>query len=145
MRISEVAALVGVPTATVRYYERRGLIAEAARTPAGYRQYGLEAARRLRFIKHAQALGFSLEEIQQMLALSVEDPAACARVEATTRDKIRTVRQRLAELQRLEHTLQDLVRACEQQRPTGPCPILAVLSDGDAGDRRITRGSRAHA
>lgn len=133
MRISEVAALAGVPTATVRYYERRGLVAEAARTAAGYRQYGPDAARRLRFIKHAQELGFSLEEIQQMLELSIEDPASCARVEATTREKIRAVRQRLVELQRLERTLQDLVRACEQQRPTQLCPVLAVLSDDENG------------
>ena len=145
MRISEVAALAGVPTATVRYYERRGLIAEAGRTPAGYRQYGREAARRLRFIKHAQELGFTLDEIQQMLALSVDDPAACARVETATREKIRAVRQRLAELRRLERTLQDLVHACEQQRPTEPCPILSVLSDGDAGDLPGTHSSRIHA
>lgn len=129
MRIGELAGLVGVPTATVRYYERRGLVTEAARTEAGYRQYGPEAARRLRFIRHAQELGFSLEEIQQMLELRVEDPAACARVEATTREKVRAVRQRLAELQRLERTLQDLVRACEQHGPSEPCPILAVLAD----------------
>lgn len=145
MKISEVAALAGVPTATVRYYERRGLIAEAARTTAGYRQYGPDAARRLRFIKHAQELGFALDEIQQMLALSIDDPESCARVEATTREKIRAVRQRLAELQRLERTLQDLARACEQQRRTQPCPILAVLSDDDAGTPRTTLRSRAHA
>lgn len=145
MRISEVAALAGVPTATVRYYERRGLIAEAARTPAGYRQYGPEAARRLRFIKHSQELGFSLEEIQQMLALRIDDPAACARVEATTREKIQAVRQRLAELRRLERTLQDLVHACDRQRPTEPCPILGVLSDDDSGDPRMTHRSRVHA
>lgn len=60
MRIGEIAALAGVPTATVRYYERRGLIAAPARSRAGYRQYGLETARRLRFIKRAQALGFTL-------------------------------------------------------------------------------------
>ena len=136
MRIGELAALAGVPTATVRYYERRGLVTEAARTEAGYRQYGPEAARRLRFIKHAQDLGFSLEEIQQMLELRVEDPAACARVEATTREKIQAVRQQLEELQRLERTLQDLLGACEQHRPSEPCPVLAVLSDR-ANDARV--------
>lgn len=129
MRIGELAAMAGVPTATVRYYERRGLVTEATRTDAGYRQYGPEAARRLRFIKHAQELGFSLEEVQQMLALRVDDPAACARIETTTREKIRSVRQRLTKLQRLERTLQGLVRACEQHAPSEPCPILAVLAD----------------
>lgn len=148
MRIGEVAALAGVPTATVRYYERRGLVAEAARTDAGYRQYGPEAARRLRFIRHAQELGFTLEEIQQMLELRVDDPASCAQVEATTREKVRTVRQRLAELQRLERTLQDLVAACERHRPADPCPILAVLADeadGELGEVRSESEARAHA
>lgn len=144
MRIGEMAAQAGVPTATVRYYERRGLIAEATRTPAGYRQYGEETARRLRFIKHAQELGFSLEEIQQMLELRVEDPAACARVEATTRRKIRAVRQRLTELKRLELTLQELVGSCEQHGRTEPCPILAVLTD-DAEQRSTGRSARLRA
>lgn len=142
MRIGEVAALAGVPTATVRYYERRGIIAEVARSAAGYRQYGPDAARRLRFIKHAQELGFTLGEIQQMLELRIENAEACARVEATTREKIRAVRQRLAELTRLERTLQDLVRACEQHVTAQPCPILAVLSD-DVDGRRADAGTRA--
>ncbi len=141
MRIGEMAALAGVPTATVRYYERRGLIAQPRRTAAGYRQYGPDAARRLRFIRHAQELGFSLEEVQQMLELRAEDPAACARVEATTRERIELVRQRLAELKRLESTLQALVRSCESNSPTEPCPILAVLADDDhlEGSRRSAR------
>jgi MerR family mercuric resistance operon transcriptional regulator len=142
MKIGEVAALAGVPVATVRYYERRGLIADAERTPSGYRQYDAGAARRLRFIKHAQALGFSLEEIEQMLALRSGDPAACARVEAVTREKVLVVRQRLAELQRLERTLQELAGACARHEPAEPCPVLAVLHD-DAP--RAQRGARAHA
>ena len=109
MRIGEVAALAGVPVPTVRYYERRGLIADAERTPSGYRRYDADAARRLRFIRHAQELGFSLDEVRQMLALRTDDPAACARIEALTRDKVRAVRERLVELERLEHTLQALV------------------------------------
>lgn len=142
MKIGETAALAGVPTATVRYYERRGLIAPPTRTASGYREYGTEAARRLRFIKHAQELGFTLEEIQQMLELRIEDPAACAQVEATTREKIRAVRHRLAELKHLERTLQTLVGTCERHRPSEPCPILTVLAD-DAG--RGGTGPRARA
>lgn len=132
--IGEVAAMVGIPTATVRYYERRGLIADPARTAAGYRQYGPDAGRRLRFIKHAQELGFALEEIQQMLELSIEDPVSCARVEMVAREKVRTVRQRLKELQRLERVLRSLTRDCEQRRPSEPCPVLAVMSADDIGE-----------
>lgn len=141
MKIGEVAALAGVPVATVRYYERRGLIAEAERTPSGYRQCDADTARRLQFIKHAQALGFALEDIQQMLELRSDDQAACARIEALTRDKVHTVRQRLTELQRLERTLQDLVGACARHELTEPCPVLAVLGDAEPSRRR----ARAHA
>ena len=144
MKIGEVAALAGVPVATVRYYERRGLIADAERTPSGYRQYDADAARRLRFIKHAQELGFSLDEVQQLLALQTDDPASCARVQSVTRERIRTVRERLAELERLERTLQELVGACERHAPTAPCPVLAVLSH-DTGVQRSAQRASAHA
>lgn len=146
MLIGEVAALAGMPTATVRYYERRGLIAEPSRTPAGYRQYGPDTQRRLRFIKHAQELGFSLEEIQQMLELSIADPASCARVEVVTREKVRTVSVRLKELQRLERVLRDLVRGCDHRGPSQPCPILSVLLENDIVEPRNSPGrSRNHA
>lgn len=136
MTIGEVAALAGIPTATVRYYERRGLIAPTPRTASGYRRYDAEAARRLRFIRHAQTLGFSLEEVQQLLAFSADDPAACARVEETTREKVRAVRQRLDELRRLERTLQELAGACARHDAAEPCPILGFLTDDSAPSSR---------
>lgn len=145
MLIGEVAALAGMPTATVRYYERRGLIAEPSRTPAGYRQYGPDTGRRLRFIKHAQELGFALEEIQQMLALTMADPASCARVQVVTREKVRTVSVRLKELHRLERVLRDLVHGCDHRGPSEPCPILSVLSENDIVEPRDSRGRlRSH-
>ena len=134
MRISEVAALAGVGAATGRYYERRGLIAAAPRTAAGYRQYGADAARRLRFIKHAQVLGFSLEEIRDMLELRADDRVACARVEATAREKLLSIRQRIDELDRLSRTLADLVHACEHHRPAEACPILLSVADAASPD-----------
>ena len=135
MTIGELAARAGVPTATVRYYEPRGLLAAAPRTPAGYRQYDAESARRLRFIKHAQALGFSLEEVAELLALRVSDPASCARVEETSREKIDRVRARIQELRRLELVLEGLVRACNTHEPTDECPVLAALSDEAVGEQ----------
>ena len=144
MRIGELAAKVGVPTPTVRYYERRGLLAEASRTAAGYRQYGDDAVRRLRFIRHAQELGFSLEDVQALLDLRASDSSACVRVAAATREKIRSVRQRLAELRHLERTLGALVSACERHPLADPCPVLAVLSEEAAapGGRRLTDARR---
>lgn len=127
MTIGEVAALAEVPPATVRYYERRGLIAAAPRTRAGYRVYGEDTAERLRFIRHAQRLGFSLEEIQELLSLRVHDPRACRHVESVAREKVRVIEQRVLELRRIQRTLENLVRSCEARRPTDECPVLAAL------------------
>ena len=131
MKIGEVAALAGVPVATVRYYERRGLIADAQRTASGYRQYDADAARRLGFIKHAQELGFSLREIHELLGLRVRHGAACDAVERKTRQKIEVVQQRISDLKRMKRTLERLAAACAARRPTDDCPILEVLEDHD--------------
>lgn len=129
MTIGELAAAAGVPAATVRYYEQRGLLAPAPRTPAGYRVYDADGVRRLRFIKHAQALGFSLEDVQELLALRVTDPRSCARVEATTESKLRHVRERIREFRRMERVLESLLHSCEAREATDECPVLAALAD----------------
>ena len=130
MIIGDVAALAGVPTATVRYYERRGLIAKPPRTESGYRQYGQEVVERLRFIKRAQELGFTLEEIHDLLDLRVEDTAACLMVEAKTREKLEQVRRKIRELQRLEAALEGLAVSCRNRTPTAECPMLEALAGG---------------
>lgn len=129
LTIGGVAALTGVPAATVRYYERRGLISPASRTSAGYRQYDADAAQRLRFIRHAQALGFSLAEVEELLAPRADDAAACPRVAAASRRKIRIIEQRIGELDRVKRTLEGLVRSCDAHQPSDPCPVLASLGD----------------
>lgn len=132
LSIGQVAAAADVNIQTIRYYERRGLFPNPRRTPSGYRQYGDEAVARLRFIKHAQELGFSLHEIQELLALRVRHAAACDAVERKTRAKIALVEGRIGELQRLKRTLERLAAACEARRPTADCPILEVLEDDHA-------------
>ena len=128
MTIGELALAAGVPAATVRYYEQRGLLAPAPRTQAGYRVYDTDGVRRLRFIKHAQTLGFSLEDVRELLALRVTEPASCTRVEATTRHQLRHVRERIRELRRMERVLASLLRACEARQATDECPVLAALA-----------------
>lgn len=129
LTISQVATAADVNVQTIRYYERRGLFPTPRRTPAGYRQYSDDAVARLRFIKHAQNLGFSLQEIQELLGLRVRHGAACDAVERKTRRKIEVVQQRIRDLQRMKRTLQRLAAACAARRPTDDCPILEVLEE----------------
>src|SRR5213594_4395956 len=131
LTIGQVADAADVNIQTIRYYERRGLFPNPRRTPSGYRQYGDDAVARLRFIKHAQDLGFSLQEIQELLRLRVRHGAACDSVERKTRQKIEVVQQRIRDLQRMRRTLERLAAACAARRPTDDCPILEVLEDDD--------------
>ena len=131
LTIGQVANAADVNIQTIRYYERRGLFPTPQRTPAGYRQYAVDAVARLRFIKHAQELGFSLQEIQELLGLRVRPGAACDAVERKTRRKIEVVQQRIRDLQRMKRTLERLAAACMARRPTDSCPILEVLEDHD--------------
>ena len=134
LTIGAVAAAAEVNVQTIRYYERRGILLALRRTASGYRQYAADAVSRLRFIKHAQELGFSLKEIQELLALRVRHGASCDAVERRTREKIMLVEQRIRDLQRMKRTLQTLAAACAARRPTDDCPILEALEDhGDSG------------
>jgi MerR family mercuric resistance operon transcriptional regulator len=127
LTISRLAQLGGVNLETVRYYERRGLLPKPPPTEAGYRQFSPEAAQRLRFIKRAQELGFSLEEVRE-LALRVE-PGNCADVRARAHAKIANIEEKMKTLAAMKSTLRGLVNQCEQSASTSECVILASLED----------------
>ena len=129
MTIGQVASGAGVNIQTVRYYERRGLLPRAPRTASGYRLYDPDAVVRLRFIKRAQDLGFSLEEIAELLELRVEHGATCAAVETKAKEKIAMVEKKIGELERMKTVLVELSRACDLREPTSDCPILETLSE----------------
>ncbi len=131
LTIGQVATAADVNIQTIRYYERRGLFPTPQRTASGYRQYAEDAVARVRFIRHAQQLGFSLKEIQELLALRVRHGAACDAVLLKTRAKTALVEGKIRELQRLKRTLEQLAAACEARRPTADCPILAALEEDD--------------
>ena len=132
LKIGQLAAQARVNVETVRYYERRGLIAEPRRTTSGYRQYSEEAVRRIRFIRRAQDLGFSLKEIAELLDLRVRSAAACGEVERRALDKIALVEEKIGHLGRIKDALERLAQACEAREPTGDCPILETLeTEGD--------------
>ena len=129
MKIGSVAEAAGVEVSTVRYYERRGLLAEPPRTDSGYRQYDESVIDRIRFVRQAQDLGFTLEEIEELLDLRVEDPASCGVVEEASRAKLRSVDEKIRDLRRLRAVLAGLVRACEEKEATDECPVLAMLEE----------------
>ena len=133
MTIGKLADSAGVNVATVRYYERRGIIPEPPRTDSGYRQYNAGAVSRLRFIKRAQDLGFTLEEIEDLLALRVDDTAACQAVESATRTKLASVESKIRELERLRAVLRRLVHSCEERERTAECPVLEMLEQEAEG------------
>jgi MerR family mercuric resistance operon transcriptional regulator/MerR family gold-responsive transcriptional activator of gol and ges genes len=129
--IGRLAKAAGVNIQTVRYYERRRLLAPTARTLAGYRVYGEEAVRRLRFIKNAQALGFTLEEIAGLLRLRVDSTARCGDVQRRAEGKLAKVAAKLKDLQAMARVLRQLIQSCQSGQPTDRCPILKSLEQGN--------------
>lgn len=135
--IDRLAKEGGVNIETIRYYERRNLISPTARKPSGYRLYGPDAVKRLRFIKNAQALGFTLEEIGGLLNLRVDSAARCGDVQRRAQAKLTMVQAKLRDLESIAHVLKDLVRSCRAGQPTERCPILKTL---ESNERRTTDG-----
>ena len=136
LTIGQLANRTGVNIQTVRYYERRGLLASPARTGSGYRQFAPEAVARLRFIRRAQDLGFSLEEIRGLLALRIEraSSSSCERVRVATEKKVRLVDQKIEELRQIKRNLERLLVACRARKPTGECPILDAIESAAEGE-----------
>lgn len=123
--IGSLAKATDVHIETIRYYQRRGLVAEPSKPLGGIRRYDEVHARRLRFIKHAQTLGFSLEEVADLLAL--DDGQHCRDAERLGRKKLATVRERIAQLRRVEQALTSLVEQCQCNRGEVQCPLIASL------------------
>lgn len=129
LTIGRLARLAGVNLETIRYYERRGLLPKPARTEAGYRQFTSDSARRLRFIRRAQELGFSLEEISDLLSLAVAPEQNRATIRAQAKAKIEDINRKIAGLHAMRHTLDELVTRCEQCGTSVECPIVASLDE----------------
>lgn len=131
LTIGELARTVGVAAETLRYYERRGLVAPSRRSASGYRLYDGEARERLRFIRRAQALGFSLEEVAELLAISDNPEADAGEVKALTERRMADIEARLQDLERLRDGLRALSDRCPGHGPTEECPILGALTADD--------------
>jgi MerR family mercuric resistance operon transcriptional regulator len=129
LTISRLAQLGGVNLETIRYYERQGLLPAPPRTAAGYRVFPREAARRLRFIKRAQELGFSLSEISELLALRMKPGTKHADMRTRAEAKIADIEQKIQSLQAMKKTLRQLTERCEGCGPLAECPILESLDE----------------
>jgi len=127
MRIGEVAGRAGVGIETVRYYEREGLLATPRRRPSGYREYDESAIARLQFIRRTKELGFSLDEIKQLLGLWFNASTRCVHVRERAAGKIADIEHKIRSLQGMKRALKKLVAQCEQRNSLDECPLLEGL------------------
>ena len=125
--IGQLSKAVGVPVSTIRYYERAGLLRPDARTGGNYRAYAEGSVARLRFIRAAQATGFSLKDIRELLALTGSDESPCEEVETVTRKRLEEVRQRIRELRHVEQVLAKSLEACCQGQSLDLCNEIGRL------------------
>jgi Hg(II)-responsive transcriptional regulator len=131
LTIGQVARNAGVGVETVRFYERQGLIARPDRPDAGYRRYSHEVVRRIRFIRRAKDLGFTLAEIQELLELRADPVITCSDVRERAAAKIQAIDDRMRGLERMRGALQRLVDLCPADGPLTACPILEMLGDDE--------------
>lgn len=129
MTIGKVARQAGVGVETVRFYEREGLIEEPPRRASGYRQYPCETVSRIRFIRRAKELGFTLKEIKELLSLRASPKSRCADVRKRAQSKIEDIEDKMRALQRMKDALVKLTAACSGRGPVTDCPILDALED----------------
>ena len=125
LTIGLLAKRSGVNVETIRYYQRRHLLQEPSKPLGGYRQYSSESVTRVRFIKRAQALGFTLEEITGLLGL--DERKTCLETRDVAAQKVALIEQKIADLSRMKKALSRLVRACDASSAGEPCPIIHLL------------------
>ena len=126
LTIGAVAKAAAVNVETIRYYHRLGLIEQPAKPLGGVRRYADDAVDRVRFIKRAQQLGFSLREIRRLLALG--EAQSCASARSLAEEKLGLVKARIADLERMRGVLEKLIARCQVRRGKIACPIIATLS-----------------
>ena len=125
LTIGILAKRSGVNVETVRYYQRRGLLLEPSKPSGGYRQYSLETVKRVRSIKRAQTLGFTLDEIGGLLEL--DERKACLETREVAAQKLTLIEEKISDLSRIKKALSRLVRACDVSSVGEPCPIIHLL------------------
>jgi len=131
MTISQAARAAGVGVETVRFYERRNLIMRPSKPPdGGFRRYPPETIERIRFIRQAQGLGFSLREIEELLSLRADPASDCEQVRERAVAKLGDVQRKIGELQRFRRALEELIAACPGRGALRACSIMEALAGG---------------
>ena len=128
LTIGRLAQAAAIGVETIRYYHRRGLLTEPVKPLGGHRRYPQDAVKRLRFIKRAQNLGFTLDEVRGLLTL--EDGQSCRDTRFLAEKKLAVIEGRLADLTRMRKLLKGLIAECESGKRPRSCPIIATLSVG---------------
>jgi MerR family mercuric resistance operon transcriptional regulator len=129
LTIGQLAGRADVGVETVRFYERKRLIEEPPRLASGYRQYPPDAVARIRFIRRAKELGFSLKEIRELLALRLDPQTKCGDVRERAEEKLIDIREMIAALGRMRDTLERLTAACRDGGSVSECPILEAMEE----------------
>jgi MerR family mercuric resistance operon transcriptional regulator len=122
--ISKVGKELGINIETIRFYERKGIIKQPIKPETGYRHYARDTVNRIRFIKRSQELGFTLDEIANLLSLN-DKP--CSQVQKLAEQKFSVVKEKMADLQRLEKALNGLLVQCNNNEDDNRCPIIDSL------------------
>jgi len=129
MTIGRLAKAAGVNVETVRYYQRRGLLREPNKPPGGHRRYSPAILRQIGFIRHAQQLGFSLEEVKTLMELS--EASGCREARGMAEQKYEALGARVAQLNGMRRELKRLIDACKRKARGAPCPFVGELSQPD--------------
>jgi len=141
MTIGELAAASGVGVETIRFYERKKLITRPGRPLSGFRHYDEDATRRIRFVRRAQELGFSLAEIKQLLELRLDPARGCAEVKSEAELKLAHIDGKIASLHAMRAALVEITLACTGEGPTSACPILDAIEEVPESSGNRNRGT----
>ncbi len=131
LKTGELAKKAEVNLETIRFYERKKLISPVRRLDSGYRVFTEETVRRIKFIKHAQDLGFTLKEISELLSLRVKPGAKCGDIQKKAEAKMEDIESKINMLNKMKNTLIKLSKSCQKNQPTDKCPILEALDQED--------------
>ena len=124
MKIGELSKQSGAGIETIRFYERKGLLAEPVRSPSGYRHYDASVVARLQFIRRAKDLGFTLAEIKEILALWFDATTRCEHVRQRAEQKIADIEEKVRSLHKMKRSLKKVIDECESQDSVDDCPLM---------------------